>query len=501
MAVMTAKTSRAGAWLRARVSEFSWREASGALGDVGIFVTILVALARELQLSIGSTLLFSGAYNVVTGILLNAPVPVQPMKSIAAVALSGSITLEQLLAAGICVAAIVLLLGVTNLISAFNSVVPRSLIAGIQMGVGLRLAMKGLQMAFMDGGSQGSDEYRPWIGKDGMDGLITALLAAILVAATASPTSKATREPGSILALRFPTALILVCIGIVHSLITDKDARQALRFGPSPLQFIVPSADDFRIGFLNAALPQLPLTTLNSVISICALHADLFSERPPISCRRMAISVGLMNLTGCWFGCMPCCHGAGGLSAQYRFGARTGTAVLFLGACKMTLALVLGSSLELLLASFPQTLLGIMMAAAGMELASACRRVTDEREVFEMIVVAASTLFTASTWFGFLAGVGLHLVLAIADADLHQAVVGCVSRGMRLLRVRKNKSHCSSDTGASENGISTSTHAKPKYIPLGVLSDAVNGGEDAEDVAIIQCDEMESVSDESGGDG
>ena len=422
-------------------------------------------------------------------------------KSIAAVALSGSITLEQLLAAGICVAAIVLLLGVTNLISAFNSVVPRSLIAGIQMGVGLRLAMKGLRMAFMTmmdgGGSQGSDQYRPWIGKDGMDGLITALLAAILVAATASPTSKATRNPGSILALQLPTALILVAVGVVHSLITDKDARQALRFGPSPLQFIVPSAEDFRIGFLNAALPQLPLTTLNSVISICALHADLFSERPPISCRRMAISVGLMNLIGCWFGCMPCCHGAGGLSAQYRFGARTGTAVLFLGACKMTLALVLGSSLELLLASFPQTLLGIMMAAAGMELASACRRVTDERDVFEMIVVAASTLFTTSTWFGFLAGVGLHLVLAIADADIHQAVVGCVSRSMRWLRLRNNKN---SETGARENGVSTSTHAKHrKYIPLGVLSDAVDGGED--DVAIIQCDEMESVSDDSGGDG
>ena len=67
-------------WLRARVSECTAQEISGALGDVGLFVTILVALARELQLSIGSTLLFSGFYNVATGVLLAAPVPVQPMK-------------------------------------------------------------------------------------------------------------------------------------------------------------------------------------------------------------------------------------------------------------------------------------------------------------------------------------------------------------------------------------------------------------------------------------
>ena len=72
--------AKSRAFMAARMSEFSWREASGALGDVGIFVTILVALARELQLSIGSTLLFSGAYNLATGIVLNAPVPVQPMK-------------------------------------------------------------------------------------------------------------------------------------------------------------------------------------------------------------------------------------------------------------------------------------------------------------------------------------------------------------------------------------------------------------------------------------
>ena len=60
-------------------------------------------------------------------------------------------------------------------------------------------------------------------------------------------------------------------------------------------------------------LPQLPLTTLNSVVAVCALSNDLFPERHPpvVAPKSVAVSVGAMNLAGCAFGVMPCCHGAG----------------------------------------------------------------------------------------------------------------------------------------------------------------------------------------------
>jgi len=38
------------------------------------------------------------------------------------------------------------------------------------------------------------------------------------------------------------------------------------------------------------------------------------------------------------FGAMPMCHGAGGLQAQYRFGARTGLAPIILGVVVLVLA-------------------------------------------------------------------------------------------------------------------------------------------------------------------
>ena len=84
-----------------------------------------------------------------------------------------------------------------------------------------------------------------------------------------------------------------------------------------------------------------PLTTLNSVVSVCQLSRDLFPARP-VSQTSVAISVGLMNLIGCCFGAMPVCHGAGGLAAQHSFGARRGVSMVFLGLLKMVLAFTIG---------------------------------------------------------------------------------------------------------------------------------------------------------------
>ena len=68
-------------------------------------------------------------------------------------------------------------------------------------------------------------------------------------------------------------------------------------------------------GIVLTGVPQLPLTTLNSVVAVCQLSADLFPARP-VQPVLVSVSVGLMNMVGAWFGAMPCCHGAGGLAAQ-----------------------------------------------------------------------------------------------------------------------------------------------------------------------------------------
>lgn len=76
-----------------------------------------------------------------------------------------------------------------------------------------------------------------------------------------------------------------------------------------------------------------------------------------------------MNLIGGWFGAMPVCHGSGGLAAQYRFGARSGASIIILGLFKVLLGLFFGETLVGLLKEYPKSLLGIMVLAAGLELA------------------------------------------------------------------------------------------------------------------------------------
>ena len=96
--------------------------------------------------SAAPALFFAGLSNVVTGFLWDLPVPVQPMKSIAAVALVGAISREQVTSAGIWMGILLSALGLSNGIEWVNRIVPASVVCGIQLGVGISLAIKGFHL-------------------------------------------------------------------------------------------------------------------------------------------------------------------------------------------------------------------------------------------------------------------------------------------------------------------------------------------------------------------
>ena len=55
-------------------------EISGALGDLGTLLPLMIALALQGSIDLSSTLVFSGVFNMVTGAVFGIPLPVQPMK-------------------------------------------------------------------------------------------------------------------------------------------------------------------------------------------------------------------------------------------------------------------------------------------------------------------------------------------------------------------------------------------------------------------------------------
>jgi MFS superfamily sulfate permease-like transporter len=370
-----------------RQARFNRHEIAGSLGDMGTFLPLLVGMSAQNGLNFASALFFAGLFNIVTGLMFAIPMAVQPMKAIAAVALTQGLSVNQILAAGICVSGIVLALGLTGLIDWLNRVIPKSVVRGLQLSLGLSLLMKGLQMV------KGTGQ---WIAPDSY---VTGILAVLVVLAL-------------FFSKRVPAALVLFGAGLILAVGAMPDAAKALSLGFTLPSWAPPALADFPGAFTKAAIPQIPLTTLNSVIAVCALATDLFPDRK-VTARKVAVSVGAMNLVACWFGGMPMCHGAGGLAGQYRFGARTNGSILLLGGAKVLIAVLLGSSLMTLCKVFPASILGVMLAFSGMELALVARDQTKKTDAFSMLLTAAACLGLNNIAIGFVLGLGMTWVIRL----------------------------------------------------------------------------------------
>jgi MFS superfamily sulfate permease-like transporter len=133
----------------------------------------------------------------------------------------------------------------------------------------------------------------------------------------------------------------------------------------------------------------------------------------------MAVSVGLMNLVCSPFGGIPMCHGAGGLAAQYHFGARTGGSVIILGLAKILVGFAFGGALLGLLGSYPNGILGPMLVFAGIELARSCADVVEEAPSLSVALLTAATIIGSNTFVGFVVGAAFHLLVSQRRAGRH----------------------------------------------------------------------------------
>ncbi|KAJ5041263.1 uncharacterized protein L3040_005811 [Drepanopeziza brunnea f. sp. 'multigermtubi'] len=321
-------------------------EISGSLGDLGTLLPLMIALAVNNSISLSATLVFSGFWNILTGVLFGIPLPVQPMKAIAAVAIARNFSVEETISAGFTTSGFVFLFSITGLLRWFTRVIPTPVVKGIQVGAGLSLVS-----------SAGTRLLLPlgWTTPNGEDNFIWALLAFIALLATQKMQ-------------RVPYALLIFLVGLVLSLFIA-GGRNIPSFRMWHPNTILPSWTAFKTGALDAGLGQIPLTTLNSIVAVAHLSADLLPQIPTPGVTEIGISVALMNLIGGWFGAMPVCHGSGGLAAQYRFGARSGASIILLGIFKIVLGLLFGENLIGLVREYPKGLLGVMVLAAGLELA------------------------------------------------------------------------------------------------------------------------------------
>lgn len=363
-------------------NRYDLNELAGAFGDLGTLIPFVAAYISVVKMDPSGILLAFGSALVVVGFVYRTPFPVQPMKAIGAVAITQTsqiavLTSSTVMGAGVVTGLIWLLLGATGLARHLVRWVPRPALLGVVMGLGFSFMLEGIRMMAQS----------PWIG--------AGLLALTLVLLARS---------------RFPAMVVLLAIGAVVALL-DRPALAgeltAIRFSPHLPSFAWPtlSWNDLWVGAIFLALPQLPLTFGNALISITEENNHLFPDRP-VTERRVAFSTGLLNLWSSALGGIPMCHGAGGMAGHVQFGARTGGASIMLGAMLLAVGLFLGDSVAVLFRLFPPAVLGVILFLAGVQLALGSKDAgPDKADRFVVLTTAAFAVWNVgiAVVFGFLA--------------------------------------------------------------------------------------------------
>jgi MFS superfamily sulfate permease-like transporter len=327
-------------------NEYDLREAAGAFGDLGTLIPFLVGYITVAKIDPVGVLVTFGLFKIIAGVTYKTPVPIQPMKAIGTAAIShaGAVTAGAVWAAGLFTGVLWLVMGLTGAVTWIAKITTRPVIHGLVLGLGLAFFLEGIKLAEAD-----------------------FVLAAVAVALTFALLSYE----------RVPAMLLLLGFGIAIALL--REPQLVAELGAVSFRFRLPDFalthiawPDVVTGVVVLGLPQAALTLGNAIVATVEENNELFPDRP-ITVRGVAIDHGIMNLVATTLGGVPMCHGAGGMAGHVRFGARTGGALVMLGALVLITGLFFADSVETLFKLFPPALLGVILMFGGLELAAGVR--------------------------------------------------------------------------------------------------------------------------------
>jgi hypothetical protein len=351
--------------LRGRV-RFDRNEVSGAFGDLGTDFPLIVGMILAGGLDAASVLVLFGAMQIFTGVTYGLPMPVQPLKAMAVIVITQRIGGDVLAGGGLAIGIAMLVLSVTGLIDLLARAVPKCVVRGIQLGLGLQLATLALK------------DYVP---ADGIPGYALAGVSFIIAIVLLGNR-------------RFPPAPLLIGLGVLYAFALKLDGGQfagAVGFALPKLQPV--TWDAIATGAILLALPQIPLSLGNSILATRQVLADLFPERP-LTVRKISFTYALMNLVSPWFGGVPVCHGSGGIAGHHAFGARTGGSVVIYGIFFLALGFFFSGGFHTAIELFPKPVLGIILLFEAVALLRLIRDMLGAGRDFTIVLLAGLAAFT-----------------------------------------------------------------------------------------------------------
>jgi SulP family sulfate permease len=206
---------------------------------------------------------------------------------------------------------------------------------------------------------------------------------------------------------KFPAGLIVVAGGLAAGLVFGARFDLSSGFGvnlPEILPFGFPGEADFTFALFALVLPQLPMTLGNAVLAYTDLSKEYFGDRSAnVTNRKACVSMALANFFSFLLGGMPLCHGAGGLAAHYRFGARTAGSNVMIGVLFLALAVLFGNDIVGLFNLLPMSILGVLLLFAGSQLTLTIMDLKDRKDYFVATLILGITL-ASNLAVGFIAG-------------------------------------------------------------------------------------------------
>jgi hypothetical protein len=374
---------------RAGTVRFDRNEVSGAFGDLGTSLPLIVGMIAAAHLDATSVLVVFGALQIATGLVYRMPMPVQPLKAVAALVIAQKVSADVLYGGGLAIGLLMLLLVVTGLLDWLSRVVPRAVVRGIQCGLGLQLG----RIAVAD--------YVPSLGTWGY--VLAALSFFIVVTLLGNR--------------RWPPAPIVLALGAVFAVTIGGAGASAFAAAGVHVPAVhAPSPDAMWQGFLLLALPQIPLSLGNSVLATRQVAADLFPDRAPLTIRRIGLTYAVMNVVSPFVSGVPVCHGSGGMAGHYAFGARTGGSVIVAGAGLLVTGLLFGGSLGEIALLFPKPMLGVLLLVEGVAMLSLLRDLAGAPRDFALALCLG--VIAAALPYGYLVALVLGTLLARFNARL-----------------------------------------------------------------------------------
>ncbi len=386
---------------------FDRMEIAGSLGDLGTLLPIAIGMILINGLNPMGMLFSIGIYYILSGIYFGITVPVQPMKVIGAYAIATAMTPSQVMASAALMGLFLLIIGGTNAITLIGKYTPKPVVRGVQVSTGTLLMAQGVK--FMIGSSKFQmmrQMAEPYLTIQHIGPIPVGIVIGIA---------------GGVLTLlllenrKFPAGLVVILGGIFLGLVLGThEGFDKLNIGiyfPELLPFGLPVGADFTFAFFALVLPQLPMTIGNAVIANADLSHEYFGkDSTKVTYRALTLSMALANLLSFVVGGMPLCHGAGGLAAHYRFGARTAGSNLMIGILFMALAVFLGIHALSVVYLLPIAILGVLLIFAGGQLALTIIDMKTRKDLFVSLLILGITL-ASNLAVGFLVGIVVAYVL------------------------------------------------------------------------------------------